>query len=72
VSRSYHAWKEVLECVKVGEEVDAEVALDVFNGEIEKGFAVDNGGIIDEDSRGSKLGVISRYQSKWMGVLTSL
>lgn len=49
----------------MGKEIDSEVALDVFNGEVDKGFAVDNGGIVDENRWGTKLKFISKGLSKW-------
>ena len=56
---TYHAGKEGLGSVKVGEEVDSEVTVNFIQGKVEEGLAIDNGSIVDENRRCSKLSVIS-------------
>jgi len=56
---AYHSGKEGLGSVKVGEEVDSEVTVNFIQGKVEEGLAIDNGSIVDENRRCSKLSVIS-------------
>lgn len=52
-----HGGEEAFERVVAAENIDAEGLLDIFNGEVEEGFAIDDGGVVDENCGCTELGL---------------
>ena len=55
VSGPEHAREEGLECVEVGEEIDGYAMLDLLYARVEKGAAIDDTSVVDQDCRGAEL-----------------